>query len=166
MSGVDPIAPGGRADGSTGRTDRIVGALLSALGLAVGAEATTFDVFFLTDPVGPKALPMLSAAIFVGAGLTLMARPKATPPWPGRPTLFRMLGAVLAFGVYAALLGPLGFVVATTATVSSLSLLFGGPVRRSVGAALGLSVALWYLFVWALGLPLPLGTVWEALWRR
>jgi len=148
------------------RTDRVAGVLLALLGLAVGAEATTFDVMFLTDPVGPKALPLVSAAIFVGAGALLAGRPGTGGAWPSRAVLIRMAGAVAAFGVYAALLAPLGFVVATTATVASLSLLFGGPWKQSVAAASALSVVLWYLFVWLLGLPLPLGDVWEALWTR
>jgi len=152
--------------GGSTRTDRVAGLLVAALGLAVGAEATTFDVLFRTDPVGPKVLPMLSAAVFVGSGLYLAARPGPGRPWPARSALLRMVGAVAAFGVYAALLAPLGFVVATTATVSALSILFGGPWKKAVTAALVLSVVLWYLFVWALGLPLPLGAVWEALWRR
>jgi len=148
------------------RTDRVAGLLVATLGLAVGAEATTFDVLFRTDPVGPKVLPMLSAAVFVGSGLYLAARPGPGRAWPARPALLRMVGAIAAFGVYAALLAPLGFVMATTATVSALSILFGGPWKKAVAAALVLSVVLWYLFVWALGLPLPLGTVWEALWTR
>lgn len=148
------------------RTDRVAGAALALLGLAVGAEATTFDVLFLTDPVGPKALPLVSAAILVGSGLVLAARPGVGGSWPGRPVAIRMAGAVAAFGAYAALLAPLGFVVATTATVAGLSMLFEGPWKKSLGAATALSVVLWYLFVWVLGLPLPLGAVWEALWTR
>lgn len=152
-------------DGST-RTDRIAGVLIAALGLAVGAEATTFDVLFRTDPVGPKALPLLAAAVFVGSGVFLAARPGRGGTWPPRPVLLRMAAATAAFGVYAALIAPLGFVVATTFTVSALSMLFGAPWKKAVGAALTLSVVLWYLFVWVLGLLLPLGSVWEALWMR
>lgn len=148
------------------RTDRVAGLVVAALGLAVGAEATTFDVLFRTDPVGPKALPFLAAVVFLGSGVYLAARPGRGAAWPGRPILVRMAGAVAAFGVYAALLDPLGFVVATTITVSALSILFGGPWKKAVGAAVTLSVVLWYLFVWVLGLLLPLGSVWEALWRR
>ena len=148
------------------RTDRIAGGLVALLGLAVGAEATTFDVLFLTDPVGPKALPMLSAAVLVGTGLVLAARPGVGASWPPRPVLIRMAGALAAFGVYAALLAPFGFVLATAFTVTTLSVLFGGPWRKSVGAALALSTVLWYLFVWVLGLSLPLGAVWEAVWKR
>jgi putative tricarboxylic transport membrane protein len=152
--------------GGSTRTDRVAGIVVTLLGLAVGAEATTFDVLFRTDPVGPKVLPLLTAAVFVGSGLYLTARPGTGGVWPTRYTLARMASAVAAFGVYAALLASLGFVVATTATVSALSILFGGPWKKAVTAALSLSVVLWYLFVWVLGLPLPLGSVWEALWMR
>lgn len=145
------------------RTDRVAGAVVALLGLAVGAEATTFDVLFRTDPVGPKALPLLSAGIFVVSGLVLALRPGRAREWPDRPVLLRMLGAVAAFGLYAFLLEPVGFVVATTLAVGALSMLFGGPWKRSFGAALGLSVVLWYLFVWVLSLPLPLGALWEAV---
>lgn len=146
--------------------DRVAGAILVVVGFAVGVEASTFNVSFPTDPVGPKALPYLSALVFVGAGAVLSARPGPGAPWPHRSVLLRMVGAVAAFGAYAALIAPLGFVVATTATVSALSILFGGPWKKAVAAAVTLSAVLWYLFVWALGLPLPLGSVWEALWMR
>lgn len=147
----------------SGVTGRAAGMVLLLLGAAVGGEAMTFHVTFLTDPVGPKALPLLSALIFVGAGVALLVRPGTPVAWPTPPVLVRMTGAVAAFGVYAALLSPLGFVVATTATVAALSLLFGGPPRKSVAAAVTLSVVLWYLFVWVLGLTLPLGTLWRGL---
>jgi putative tricarboxylic transport membrane protein len=147
-------------------TDRIAGVALGLLGVAVALEAATFDALFLTDPVGPKALPMLAACILVGTGVTLVARPGSGGAWPGCGTLIRMAGAIAAFSAYAALLEPLGFVLSTTATVASLSMLFGGPWRKSVGAAAALAVVLWYLFVWLLGLPLPLGAAWETLWMR
>jgi len=147
-------------------TDRPAGILLLITGLAVAAEASTFDVSFPTDPVGPKALPYLSALVFVLAGALLAARPGPRAPGPPRAVLARMGGALAAFGVYAAALAPLGFVVATTGTVTTLSLLFGGPWRKALAAAFALSVVLWYLFVWLLALPLPLGSAWEALWMR
>ncbi len=152
--------------GGVGRTDRVVGAVLVALGLGVAADTSTFEVAFLTDPVGPKALPGLVAVIFLVAGAALLARPGIPRTWPPRDVLVRMTGAVAAFGLYAVVLAPLGFVVATTLTVGALSMLFGGPWKRSFAAALGLSVVLWYLFVWVLGLLLPLGSIWEALWMR
>jgi putative tricarboxylic transport membrane protein len=107
---------------------------------------------------------MASALLFVGAGSWLLVRPGAATVWASRPVLGKMAAAVAAFGAYAALLEPLGFVVATSATLAAISTLFGGPWRKSLGSATALSVVLWYLFVWVLALPLPLGLVWEALW--
>lgn len=142
------------------RTSRAAGVALTALGVAIGAEATTFDVAFLTDPVGPKALPLVAAAIFSLTGVFLLLRPGPAPVWPTRAVVLRMAGAAASFVAYALLLAPLGFTVSTTLCVGSLSLLFGGPTRKSLGAAFLLSVALWYLFVWLLGLTLPLGALW------
>ena len=75
------------------KTDRSAGAVLMGVGAAVALEASTFDVLFLTDPVGPKAMPYLVAALLVGTGLALALRPGPDPPWPDRKTLIRMGGA-------------------------------------------------------------------------
>ncbi|MEJ2205138.1 MAG: tripartite tricarboxylate transporter TctB family protein [Gemmatimonadota bacterium] len=142
------------------RTDRAAGVALAVLGVAVGAEATTFDVAFLTDPVGPKALPLVAAAIFALTGIFVLLRPGPSPAWPTRTVVLRMVAAVAIFAAYALVLGTLGFTLSTTLCVGALSILFGGPVLRSLVAAMLLSVALWYLFTWVLGLPLPLGALW------
>jgi putative tricarboxylic transport membrane protein len=155
---ISPTTSESAVSGSPG--NRWIGVVLVLAGLAVGAEASTFDVAFLTDPVGPKALPFVVALIFMATGTFLAIRPGQTTRWPSRSTVIRMTGAIATFVGYALLLAPLGFVPATTLCVTSLSRLFGGPWRRSLGAALLLSVTLWYLFVWVLGLPLPLGSSW------
>lgn len=126
----------------------------------MAAEASTFDVVFLTDAVGPKALPYLAAAILTGAGTVLAVRPDPPNEWPAPATRVRMAGAVGAFLLYATLLPVLGFFIGTTLTVAALSILFGGPPLRSAAAAAALSSVLWYLFVWALRLPLPFGSLW------
>lgn len=142
------------------RVDRVGGGMLVLMGIAAGLEATTYDVLFMTDPVGPKALPFLVAAIFVVAGLSTLFRPRAAVSLPDRPTLVSMAGAVAAFLLYATLLPFLGFFTATTAVVLALSLLYRGPVVPSLAAALALSGALWLLFVALLSLPLPIGSLW------
>ena len=148
------------------KTDRVAGLGLALLAIAVVLEAMTFEVAFLTDPVGPKALPFVTGGILLVSGLYLVARPGPEPDWPHRDVLIRLGAATVAFTLYALLLQPLGFVVATVMVVTALGLLFGGALRQSLMAATALSATLWYLFVWALGLSLPLGGVWEALWMR
>jgi putative tricarboxylic transport membrane protein len=139
---------------------RITGGVLALLGAAVALEATTFDVSFMTDPVGPKALPFLVAVMLIVAGLRALTRPREELSFPGRGTLLRVAGAVAAFLLYAVALPWVGFFLSTTLVVTALSLLYQGPPARSVFSAAVLSGALWLLFVRALSLPLPVGDLW------
>jgi len=139
---------------------RLPGALLVALGVAAGLEATTFDVAFLTDPVGPKALPLVVAVALVLTGIHEIARPDPPPSWPGRHALARLGLACAAFLAYALVLPSLGFMVSTTFVVTALARLFGARLRHAAPAATGLALGLWLLFVWLLALPLPVGDLW------
>lgn len=142
------------------RTERVSGACLMVAAVAVAAEASTFHVAFLTDPVGPKAMPWLAAVILGGAGATMVLRPGISPTWPTPRVMARLVAAVVVFLAYGLMLPFLGFTTSTTAAVAVLSMLFGGPPLKSVLAALALSACIWLLFVHALALPLPLGTLW------
>lgn len=140
--------------------DRAPGVLLIVLGVAAGLEATTFDVAFLSDPVGPKALPYLVAVALIVSGIHQARAPAPGIRWPERGTLARMVLAASVFLGYALVLPWLGFLLSTTLVVAALSHLFHAPPRRSVPAAAALAVALWLLFVWVLALPLPVGRLW------
>jgi putative tricarboxylic transport membrane protein len=152
-----------RAPGETPRhtwAQRAPGALLVVLGLAAGLEATTFDVAFLTDPVGPKALPFVVSVALLLSGLHELARPGAAARWPGRGALSRIGIAGAAFIVYALVLPRIGFLLSTVLVVTVLSRLFGAALRRCAPAAVALAFTLWLLFVWLLGLSLPVGDLW------
>ena len=140
--------------------DRIAGSVLVVSGAAMALEATTFDVAFMTDPVGPKALPILVAAMMLFAGVRTLVRPRDEVPLPSGPVAKRMAGAAAAFIAYAAVLPWIGFFLATTLVVAALAGLYRGPVRGSLAAGLSLAAALWLLFVRILALPLPVGDLW------
>lgn len=141
------------------RADRVAGLVLLAAGLAAALHARRLTVSFLTDPLGPRAFPMVAAGLLALAGAALIAWPAATAAWPGSSSARRLVMACASVLVYALLLAPLGFVLATTLEATALCLLFGGrPVRSLVSAAL-LSVALYGMFVYALELALPVGRV-------
>lgn len=132
---------------------------LMAFAVAVALEAATFRVAFMTDPIGPRALPWLGAAL-VFAGAAAMALRPATSPAPAAPgSLPRVAVVVVAFIAYALVLELLGFVVATTLLVVTLSSLFGGRPVRSLIAAGVFSGALYLLFANVLGVPLPVGAL-------
>jgi len=159
------------------------GAAVLAISIAIAIEATTFDVAFPTDPLGPKAFPFVAALLlgFGGAALIREGRaaaeaaaathtgpaaatdtgPAAATPTgaagPAAPPTRRVILAAGSFILYALLLAPLGFVVATTAEFVALVRLFGGPWVRGTAAGALFAVLLYGLFVHGLGLPLPLG---------
>lgn len=140
--------------------DRAPGVVIALLGLAAGLEATTFDVRFLTDPVGPKALPMLVAAILVLAGARAALLPDHVAAWPDRSLVLKLVGAAVAFLLYPLALPVVGFFASTTLVVAVLSWLYGAPWVKGAAAAAALSGALWLLFVRVLALPLPIGSLW------
>lgn len=137
----------------------IVGALLVvAVALAIGLEASTFEVAFPTDPLGPKAFPMVAALLMMVGGLALVRGGGMT--WSrrdGEGGGVRVLVASASFVGYAFLLAPLGFVLATALEFAVLTRVFGGPVVRGGAAGLAFGAVLYVLFVYGLGLPLPLG---------
>jgi putative tricarboxylic transport membrane protein len=139
---------------------RVPGLLLTLAGAGIGLEATTFEVRFMTDPVGPKALPYLVALMLLLAGAKGLVRPDPASSWPARATVPKLAAATVAFLTYSVALTSLGFFLSTTLVVAALSHLYGAPVRHGVPAAALLSGALWLLFVHLLALPLPVGTLW------
>ena len=142
------------------RSARIAGAFLVVIGAAVGLEASTFEVSFMADPIGPKALPNVVALILLIAGFISIIRPKTDVVWPNRRVRAKLVGAVMALLVYPLALQVLGFVISTMLVVTGLSYLYGAPPRRGLGAAATLAVVLWLFFVQVLAIPLPIGSVW------
>jgi putative tricarboxylic transport membrane protein len=144
------------------RSDRIAGAILLLLAAGVAWEARTFVVGFPADPVGPRALPLFAASILALGGVRFLLRPDPGPSWPDRSDQGRLAAAVGLLAAYPVLLPTLGFVATTGGAVTALSLLFGGPRLRSVGAAFLFAGGLYLLFVQLLGVPLPLGSLFVA----
>ena len=125
-------------------------------------ESRSFTVRFVTDPLGPKALPLFVAAMLAIAGVYVLARPAADPAWPERQTWRKIIITVVMFVVYAVLLDPLGFFLPTATSVFVLMLLFGGtPVRSGIAAVL-FAGFLQALFGYVLGLTLPVGALFLA----
>jgi hypothetical protein len=67
--------------------------------------------------------------------------------------------AVSSLTLYASILPFLGFWASTTLEVTALALLFRGPPVKSAAAAVVYSAALYLLFVYVFGLPLPIGSL-------
>lgn len=140
--------------------DRRWALVLGGLGVAVGVSAVGFRVAFVTDPLGPRAFPWLAAVLLCAAAVGLWVRPGDDRGWPDAPTRLR-LGAVMGSLVVWSILMPLGgFVPTTTLELALLGGVFGARAVPALSVGLAVSLGLWVLFGFALGLPLPPG-VWS-----
>jgi putative tricarboxylic transport membrane protein len=153
---------GGEGPSGVKITDRVAGALVVTGAFLVAWASRGFVVGFPADPVGPRALPLFSAAILALSALALLLRPGPEPRWPEAHVAGRLALATLILFAYPPLLPLTGFMVTTGVGVTLLSLLFGGPPLRSTVAAFLFSGGLYLLFVYALGIPLPIGRLFLA----
>lgn len=132
-------------------------AAFGAAATVLALEAATFRVSFPTDPLGPAAFPLAGAALLALGAASLWipgaAEARGVDPAGG----LRIAVAAGSFILYAVLLAPLGFVVATALEFAVLAMLFGGRPFGSALAGTVFALLLFWLFVYGLGLPLPLG---------
>lgn len=143
-------------------SDRIAGLFLFLFAVWFGYEATHFKVDFMADPIGPKAFPLILAGVMALVSPFLIAKPDEEPKWPHARILITLAVVFVSFIFYAYLLRPVGFVPVTAVEVAIMAALFGGSIIGSLSAGVGISLALYGFFVYALGIPLPGGTIWGA----
>lgn len=135
-------------------SDRIFGLVVLMVALAFIASATQIQTSFMSDPVGPKAFPMIIGAIAGLCGLIMMIRPDPDPEWPKGRTFIALLIAVIVLIAYAYALKPLGFLIPTAIAAAILSYQISPRIGPAILSGLGLSVGLFLLFKFALGLGL------------
>ena len=147
--------------GKTGGTtsDRVTGALLVVVALLIALESTSFTVGFVTDPLGPKAFPLVAASLLLVGGVTLLVRPGALLSWPRAAQLLRVTQGAVWLLAYALLLGTLGFFTTTLLVIAVFSMQLGGRPIPALFTAAGISAALYGLFFYLLDIALPLGSL-------
>ncbi|MHA7870554.1 MAG: tripartite tricarboxylate transporter TctB family protein [Salipiger thiooxidans] len=146
--------------------DRIIGALLFAIGAAFAAMALSLKVGFTSDTLGPRAYPLLVAVVLMvlSAALVLRHPPegRASITWPGRARLFALGFALASFVIYAQLMPHVGFPLATALEVAALCLLFGARPLQAALTGVTTSAVLYLLFTRVLDLALPWGSLLES----
>ncbi|MBF9032818.1 tripartite tricarboxylate transporter TctB family protein [Rhodobacterales bacterium HKCCE2091] len=138
-------------------SDRIFGATGLALAIFYAWAALQVQESFLSDVVGPKAFPLIVAAILGLASLVILIFPDPEPRWPGIMQLAEIAGAVVVMILYAQLLPELGFVFATALASFYLSWRLGTPVLQAALAGVVIAVAIYVIFHLVLGLSLARG---------
>ena len=142
------------------RSDRIFGLVVILVALAYIASAFQIQTSFMSDPVGSKTFPILIGIVAALCGGVMVFRPDEEPEWPALRTLLSLLISVVILVLYAYALKPLGFLIPTAIAAGILSYQIANKVVFAVLSGLGLSVGLFLLFKFALGLglvPFPKG---------
>lgn len=134
--------------------DRIFGAVVVLGAVAYGAAALQLQAGFMTDPVGSKTFPLIVAGVSAICGLVMIAKPDDAPDWPMGKTLISLLVSVIVLAGYAFAIKPIGFLIPTAIAAGVLSFQIEPNPKGAVFAGLGLSVGLFVLFKFVLGLGL------------
>lgn len=142
----------------TGFGDRILGLGLLVLAVAYGWAAQQWpEPFGGAESVGPETFPTILSVVLVAGSLYLMIKPDPDARWPIGKSALELLISVLVLVVYALLLEPLGFIVATTLAVNTLSWRMGANPTRAFLTGLVSAVVVFGLFNYGLSLSLPAG---------
>ncbi|HCX32160.1 MAG TPA: hypothetical protein DHV08_00485 [Rhodocyclaceae bacterium] len=138
-------------------SDRLAALLLVVAAAAYGAAAWHLEVPFAYEPVGPRAFPLMIAALVALAAAALAAQPDPEPHWPSPALLARSALVVGTLALYAALFSALGFPLSTAAATLVLGRTFGAGWTKCAAGGLGLGLGLYLLFDRVLDVTLPLG---------
>ena len=133
-------------------SDRIFGLITLITAVAYIAAATQIQTNLFSGEFLPKLFPLLIGGVAALCSLTIIFKPDPDPHWPESRTWISMAVAVAVLAVYAVLLAPLGFILPTIFAAGILSYQISDRVGVSALAGLGLSLGLFVLFKFALGL--------------
>lgn len=138
-------------------SDRIFGffGLLFA-GLVVWSTGR-IEESFIQDPLGPKAFPLVIAALVALSSVVMLIKPDRNPAWP---TLKKWLELAVTVGVmvaYAIVLPELGFVLSSTVLASFMIQRLGGTNLQSLVGGAVMSVGIFVVFGYGLNLSLAKG---------
>jgi putative tricarboxylic transport membrane protein len=135
-------------------SDRIFGLVAVIGALAFFAGALQIQTSFLSDPLGPRVFPILISAASLVCGLAILARPDPEPHWPVRAAWAAMAAALVVLVAYAYAVVPLGFLIPTALASAAIGYLIEPKPAQSVVMGVALSVVLFVLFRYGLGLGL------------
>ncbi len=134
--------------------DRILGILIAVMALAFFASATQLETPFFSDPVGPKLFPYIISTVAFVASFNMIISPEKKPIWPALSVFSSLTIAVIILVVYAYSLRPLGFLLPTAVCASVLSYQIKQRIFYSFLTGVGLSIGLFVVFKFFLGLGL------------
>ena len=139
--------------------DRIAAALLLLLAGYYGFEASRLESGFGSGVVEPKDFPLLLAGALGVFALGILVRVDPNPHWFRMGQWGNIILLTISFVIYAYLLVPIGFILATTLETALVSWRFGAKSWQALLVGLGASLVLYALFVFGLDISLPQGRI-------
>lgn len=138
-------------------SDRIFGIFgLLFAGLVVWATGR-IEESFIQDPLGPKAFPLVIAALVALSSVVMLVRPDLEPAWPALRKWLEMAITVGVMVAYALVLPDLGFVLSSTALASFMVWRLGGTLAQAAVGGLVMSAGIYTVFTFGLSLSLARG---------
>jgi len=138
--------------------DRVFGLLIAAIALGYILSATRIQIGFLSDPVGSRTFPYMIGGVALLCALTIIARPDPDPEWPGMNTIGRIAITLVVLFLFAISLRPIGFLIPAAIASGILSYQTHPKFRVAVLTGTGLSLGLYVVLSYGLGLGLaPFG---------
>lgn len=138
-------------------SNRIFGVVGMILAFGYVFAALAIEESFLSDAVGPKAFPLIIAAVLGISSAIIALHPDAEPDWPSLGRLTEIAAAVVVMLIYAKLLPVAGFVLATACAAAYLTWRLGSGPAEAVAVGAGTSVGIYAVFHLILGLSLARG---------
>ncbi len=139
-------------------SDRILGLGTVLIALAYLASATQIQIGFLSDPVGSRTFPYIVGGVATLCGAYIFLRPDDSPAWPDVKTFARLGMALVVMYLFTQALMPFGFIIPAALASTALSYLISPRLIPAIAAGVGLSIGLFVIFNFGLGLSLsPFG---------
>lgn len=139
--------------------DRILGAVCVAAAACMAYAARDYAAAISYEPVGPRAFPLLLAALLAASGAWLVLKPSAHAGGFDLAHSRPLALCALAIVGYALLFEPLGFILATTLMAVPVGMAFGGSWKQSLAGGAGLGIGLFFFFDRLLDVVLPSGVL-------
>ena len=140
-------------------TDRITGVALLIFAALYGFGASNLKAGFGSGVLTPKDFPLLLAGSLGVVALGIIFKPDPDTELPKGRSWLNLIIVSLSFVAYAYLIVPIGFIAATTVETGFVSQRFGAKLWQAALTGLAVSVALYLIFVYGLGISLPIGRV-------
>lgn len=138
-------------------SDRIFSGIVLTVSFLMMWAATLIEESFIQDPLGPKAFPLVIAGVMAISAVVMFFKPDSEPEWPGLYKVLELVATVGVFIAYAQMLPIAGFVVATIFATAFLVWRLGGAPRQAIVGGISISVGIYVIFHFMLGLNLAKG---------